>query len=59
MDNWKVITSKSGKHELGCPIGQILVRFPEDMEKVIIDHGIKDPVVSDWCSQKGIIYADK
>lgn len=48
MKNWVVISSKSGFHELGYPIGQILCRFPADIPRVIEENGITNPVIKKY-----------
>ena len=46
MNDWMVVKSKSGTHhECGYPIGEILIRNSDDIQKVIKEHKIYDPIV--------------
>jgi hypothetical protein len=40
MEQWLIVTSKSGYGKDGLPVGEILCRYPEDVGKVIIEKGI-------------------
>jgi len=48
MHDWTVVRSKSGHNEIEIPIGQILVRHPNDVELVIKERNIKDPVIEKY-----------
>ena len=46
-DKWVIVESKSGYHEDGYPLGQILCR-DGDYKSVIKEHGILDPIVKKY-----------
>ena len=53
MEEWLVVTSKSGKHvKYGYPIGEILCQDPENVQKVIKEMNIHDPVITKYCELK-------
>ncbi len=46
MKDWTVVTSESGYCREGFPIGKILVRKKEDIQKVIEDYNIANPIIT-------------
>ncbi len=53
MNEWKIVRSKSGTHqEFGYPLSQILVRYPEDINKAIKEAQIHDPEIIDYNKEK-------
>jgi hypothetical protein len=54
MKDWSVVQSKRGKDsEFGFPIGDILVRKKEDIQKVIKEKNILDPVITPYSDFEG------
>jgi hypothetical protein len=52
MLDWIILKSKLGHDEFGIPIGQILLRHHEDLEKTIKERNILDPVVEKFIKEK-------
>lgn len=53
-ENWVIVSSKSGKHKAGYPIGEILCRSSKDVEQAIKDHNIHDPVIRPYVPEYGV-----
>lgn len=49
MKDWKIVKSKSGYYkEYNYPLGEILVRDPKDIPKIIEEKEIHDPIIEDY-----------
>jgi hypothetical protein len=59
MKNWVVITSKSGKDAEGFPVGEILCTEPDDVNKVIKNKKIADPLIEIYEFEKHCQYVLK
>lgn len=52
--DWVTVSSKSGKTKEGFPVGEILCRSLKDIDQVIKDMDIIDPVVKPYIPEYGI-----